>query len=291
MALAGRSRPGSSSPSRAAAPREPLALGLRDPAALLRRGRRGRSRSRLASRARSRSAPASGCSSRSTRADRRGDAIACALGVVALGLASDRARVRRARRRSSSSFGRERGWRTVWVVGRCRWRLYALWWLTLRDARRRRSRARSTIGDAYASPATPSSPSAPRCTGIFRCAVGRTTVDFFTTASRVIAALAVLGAVVAVARARRVSAGLARGARRARGRAGRPGPRPRRNRLRLPHPGCRSLPLPGRGPHPAGARRARRARSPARRRTRAARDRGAAAGGRRSPPLRPRRCS
>ena len=135
--------------------------------------------------------------------DRRDDALACALGVVAVishpvGLAFVGAAG------IVVVFGRERGWRTVWVAA-VPLAVYALWWLTLRTPAG--DDVPLTIGDAYTFARDAFIAVCAALTGIFRSPW----VDdghFITTASRVIAALAVLGAVVAVARARRVSAGL-----------------------------------------------------------------------------------
>ena len=131
--------------------------------------------------------------------DRRDDALACALGVVAVishpvGLAFVGAAG------IVVVFGRERGWRTVWVAA-VPLAVYALWWLTLRTPAG--DDVPLTIGDAYTFARDAFTAVCAALTGIFRSPW----VDdghFITTASRVLALLAVLGAVVAVVRARRV---------------------------------------------------------------------------------------
>jgi hypothetical protein len=135
--------------------------------------------------------------------DRRDDALACALGVVAVishpvGLAFVGAAG------IVVVFGRERGWRTVWVAA-VPLAVYALWWLTLRTPAP--YDVPLTLGEAYSFARDAFIAVCAALTGIFRSPW----VDdghFITTASHVLAVLAVLGAVVAVARARRVSAGL-----------------------------------------------------------------------------------
>jgi hypothetical protein len=134
------------------------------------------------------------------RADRRGDAIACALGVVALashpiGLAFVAAAA------VVIAFGRR--WSRLWVV-LVPIVLYGLWWVTLRDPG---GELTATSGEVTAFARDAFIAVCAALTGIFR---GPWTDegDFLTTASRIIAVLAVLGAAIAVIRARRVSAGL-----------------------------------------------------------------------------------
>ena len=134
------------------------------------------------------------------RADRRGDLIACALGVVALGshpiglafVAAGAVALLGARR-----------WRSLWVMV-IPLLLYALWWATLRDPG---GEFTATFGDVAAFARDAFIAVCAALTGIFR-SPWVDGVDFFTTASRAIAVIAVVAAVVAVVRARRVSAGL-----------------------------------------------------------------------------------
>lgn len=137
------------------------------------------------------------------RRDLRGDVIACGLGVVAVishpvGLAFVAAAA------IVVVFGRGLDWRGVWVAA-VPLAVYALWWLTLRTAAG--DDVPLTLNDAYTFARDAFIAVCAALTGIFR-SPWVDDAHFITTASRVIAAIAVLGAVVAVIRARRVSAGL-----------------------------------------------------------------------------------
>jgi hypothetical protein len=134
------------------------------------------------------------------RADRRGDVIACVLGVVALGshpigLAFVAA--------GTAVLAVGRRWRALWVVV-VPVVLYGLWWVTLRDPGGEFTSTFDVVAtfarDAFIAVCA-------ALTGIFR-SPWVDGIDFLTTGSRVIALAAVIGAVVAVVRARRVSAGL-----------------------------------------------------------------------------------